>query len=154
MEKILVIYYSRHGHTRIVGKKIAKTLKVNIEEIIDLKDRSKIISWAESSFDDQIRKPTKIKKPINQSSDYDLVIVGTPIWDGVTPAVKAYLSQNKFNKIAFFSTFGASEEDAFEVMAKLSKTEPIATLGLQDRQIILKEDDNLIKKFCKEINKK
>lgn len=153
MEKILVMYYSRHGHTRIIGKKIAEILKADIEEIIDLEDRSEIISWAESSLDDQIRKPTKIEEPKNKSSNYDLVIIGTPIWDGVTPPVKAYLSQNKFNKIAFFATFSASEGDAFEVMAKLSKTKPVATFGLQDRQIILKEDENLIYKFCKEINK-
>lgn len=154
MKKILVSYYSKHGHTRIIGKKIAEILKADIEEIIDLKDRSEIISWAESSLDDQIRQPTKIKKPKNQSSEYDLVIIGTPIWDGVTPPVKAYLSQNKFNETAFFATFGASEGDAFEVMAKLSRTKPVTTFGLQDRQIILKEDENLIDKFCKEINQK
>jgi len=153
MKKILVVYYSRHGHTRLVGKKIAKFLNADIEEIIDLRSRKNIISWAESAFDENLRKPTKIKKPKKDPSDYDLVIVGSPIWDGLTPPVRAYLSKNKFKKTAFFSTFGASAEDVFKIMGKISKTKPIAVLGIQDREIILRQDDNLIRAFCNKIKK-
>jgi flavodoxin len=138
-----------------VGNKIAKQLSADIEEIVDLKSRKDVISWAESAFNSEIRKPTKIKAPKKNPMDYDLVVVGTPIWDGVVPAVKAYLKQMEFPKnVAFFSTFGASAENAFEVMGKLSKRKPLATLGLQDRQIILKEDKELVQKFADKVKKK
>ena len=151
--KILVAFYSRHGNTKKVGEKIAKILKADIEEIRDLKDRSKLINWFESSFDEELRTTTKIFLTKNNSLDYNLVIIGTPIWSGVSPPVKAYLSKNKFKKTAFFSTFGASAENAFYVMEKLSK-KPIATLEIQDRQIKLEEDEKFIKDFCKEIKNK
>ena len=153
--KTLTVLYSRHGHTRLVGKKISKILGGDYEEIVDLRSRKNIISWAESAFDSHLRTPTKIKKSKKNPENYDLVLIGTPIWDGVVPAVRAYLKENKFmGKIAFFSTYGASAEDAFDVMEKLSKSKPIATLGLQDREIILGEDVNKIKKFCDRIKKK
>lgn len=151
--KILVAFYSRHGHTKKVGEKIAKILGADIEEIIDKKDRSKLISWFESSFNEELRTQTKIFPLKNNPINYNLVIIGTPIWSGVSPPVKAYLSQNKFNKLAFFATFGASAENAFYIMEKLSK-KPIATLSLQDRQIKVGEHKRLIKNFCNTIKDK
>ena len=146
--KALVVYYSRHGHTRMIGEKIARIMKADVEEIIDLTDRSKVISWAESAYHPDIRKPTDIKKPKKDPMDYDLVIIGTPIWDGVTPPVRKYLeSFDKWPNIAFFATFGASEGDAFETMQKMTKL-PKAVLGLQDRELILGEDEKKVKKFC------
>lgn len=144
--KVLVAYFSRHGHTKKVGKKIAKILKAEEEEIIDLKDRSKIINWFYSAFDEELKTPTKIQKLQYNPSDFDLVVIGTPIWDGIPPAVKEYL-RNKFKKVAFFITFGASAGDAPSDMARLSK-KPVAVLELQDRNL----DDKKIRSFCKELS--
>lgn len=119
--KILVAFYSRHGHTKKVGTKMAKTLKADVEEIVDTKDRSILISWEKSSFNEELRTPTKIEKSKYNPSEYDLVIIGTPIWDGISPPVKSYLSKNKFKQVAFFSTFSAAAEDVFCVMEELSK---------------------------------
>lgn len=152
--KTLIVWYSRHGHTRLIGNKIAKALQADFEEIIDLKSRKDVVSWAENAFDFDITKSTTIKKPKKNPIDYDLVVIGTPIWGGVTPVIKAYLEQENFPKVAFFSTYGASAEDAFDVMKNLSRKNPIATMGLQDRQIILKEDFKIVKKFVDKIKKK
>jgi len=152
--KILVVFYSRHGHTEKVAKKISKILKADLEKLKDTKDRSHLIGWAESSFDEELRTPTKIMPPKNNSLNYDLVIIGTQIWDGISPPVKAYLSKNKFKKVAFFATFGAAAENAIYHMGKLTKKSPIASLEVQDRQIDLGEDKKLIKDFCNTIKKK
>ena len=108
MGKILVVFYSLKGHTKKVGSEVAKLLKADIEEIKDLKDRSRIISWQTSAFDEELRTPTRIQKSEKNTLDYDLVIIGTPIWEGIVPGVKEYLSRNKFKKVAFFSTFDAA----------------------------------------------
>lgn len=153
--KTLVVLYSRHGHTRMVGKKISKILRADYEDVIDMRSRKDIISWAESAYDSDLRTPTKIKKPVKKPENYDLVVIGTPIWDGIVPAIKTYLKQEKFfGKVAFFSTYGASAENAFDVMASLSRSKPIATMGLQDREIILREDKKKIKMFCDKIKKR
>lgn len=149
--KILVAFYSLKGHTRKVGSEVAKLLKADIEEIKDLKDRSKIISWQTSAFDEELRTPTRIQKSEKDTLDYDLVIIGTPIWDGIVPSVKEYLAKNKFKKVAFFSTFDAASEDAFYVMEKICKKKPVATLEVQDRQAFSEEGMKKIVNFCKKI---
>jgi len=152
--KILVAYYSRHGHTGVVGKKIARKLWADVEEIKDVKDREHLVSWEKSSFDEELRTPTRIEETRYNSGAYDLVVIGTPIWDGISPPVRAYLSKNKFKKVAFFTTFGSAAEDAFYVMEKVSGKKPVAVLGVQDRQIDLGDHKKLIKKFCSEIKRK
>jgi flavodoxin len=149
--KILVAYYSRHGHTGIVGKKIARKLWADVEEIRDVKDRSNLQTWFQGAFNEELRTPTRIEETRYNPGAYDLVVIGTPIWDGISPPVRAYLKNNKFKKVAFFATFGAAAEDAFHDMKKLSGKKPVAVLGVQDRQIDLGEHKNLIKEFCSEI---
>ena len=153
-KKILVVYYSRHGHTGKVGKRIARALWTKVEEIKDIKSRDHLVSWEKSSFDEELRTTTKIWELKYDPKDFDLVVIGTPIWDGISPPVRAYLSRNKFKKVAFFVTFGAAAENAAHVMGKLAGKKPVAILELQDRQIDLGEHKKLIKEFCSEIKRK
>ena len=151
--KTLVVFYSIHNHTKSVGELMGKFLRATVEELIDEKKRDHLISWSKSAFDEELKTPTKILPVKNNPKNFDLVIIGTPMWDGVTPAVKAYLSlySSKFKKVAFFATFNASAENAFYVMEKLSKKKPIATLEIQDRQIHVKDHKRMIKEFCRKI---
>lgn len=147
--KTLVVYFSKHGHTKKVSDEIAKALKADVETLEDTKDRIHLASWFKNAFDEDLRTPTKIKTPKLNPSNYDLVVIGTPIWDGIVPPVKAYLEmfKGKFKKVAFFSTFGASAESAFYYMEKACGKTPIATLELQDRQINSGKDNGRIKEF-------
>jgi flavodoxin len=146
--KVLVAFYSRHGHTEKVATDVAKILKADIEKLEDTKDRSHLISWSKSAFDEELRTPTKISPLRKNPKDYDLVIIGTPIWDGITPPVHAYLSENNFKKVAFFVTFGAAADNSLYYMGKLVGKNPVASLELQDRQIDIGEDKKLIKDYC------
>jgi len=154
--KTLVVYYSRHGHAKAIAERIAKFLKADMEEVIDTKSREHIIGWKESAFDEELRTRTHIMPPKFNSRNYDLVIVGTPIWDGISPPIWAYLSLNKgkFKKIAFFATFHAAAEDACHIMTKLSGKKPLATLEIQDRQVDLGDHKQMIKDFCRDLKKK
>jgi len=156
MKKILVVYYSLQGHTKKVAKALAKSLNADIEGIKDTKDRSNLVNWFVSASNEELRTPTKIKVPKKNPADYKLVVVGSPIWDGIVPAVKEYLKMNKskFKKVAFFTTFSASAEDAFYQMQKLIHKKPIATLGIQDREIELRKYKDYVKRFCGEIKRK
>ncbi|NCN07722.1 hypothetical protein GW933_03440 [Candidatus Falkowbacteria bacterium] len=152
--KILVAYYSLHGHTEQTAKMIAKFLRADLENIIDKKDRSHLTNWRLGAFDEDLRKATQIEESIKNAADYDLVVIGTPIWDGVVPAVKAYLAKNKFKNVAFFLTFNAAAEDGALVMSQLAQKAPVAVLEIQDLQVKKLEGKELIKKFCKEIKNK
>ena len=129
---------------------IAKFMNADLEIIRDTKNREHLKSWEQGAFDEELRTPTKILPIKYNPKDYDLVIIGTPIWDGITPAVKTYLQKNKFKKTAFFITFGAAAEDAAYQMEKLSK-KPRAVLELQDRQIKLGAYRKLIKDFTRKL---
>ena len=154
--KTLVVFYSRHGHARTIGERIAKLLNADIEELVDTKDRNHLVSWFESAFDEELRTPTQIGLTKHDPRDYDLVIVGPPIWDGIVPPVYAYLHLNKgkFKKVAFFSTFGASAENAFYFMGKIIGKTPIATVEIQDRQVEVDEHIRKIEDFCKKLKGK
>jgi len=147
--KTLVVYFSKHGHTKKIGDDIAKALKADVEALEDTRDRTHLASWFKNAFDDGLKTPTKIKQPKMNPSSYDLVIIGTPIWDGIVPPVRAYLEmfKGKFKKVAFFSTFGASAENAFWHMEKACGKSPIATLELQDKQINSGNDGGRIGEF-------
>lgn len=154
--KTLVVYYSRHGHAKTIAERIAKFFNADVEEVVDTKSRDHLISWKESAFDEQLRTPTHIMPSKFNPRNYDLVIVGTPIWDGISPPIWAYLSLNKgkFKKTAFFATFHAAAENACYFMGDLAGKKPLATLELQDRQVELGDHKKIIEDFCREIKKK
>ncbi len=155
MKKILVVYYSLHGNTKKVAKAIAKSFNADVEVIVDKKDRSMLINWFMSASNEELRTSTKIETSIKNPADYKLVIIGSPIWEGIVPAIKEYLKTNrsKFKKVAFFSTFGASAENAFYQMETIINKKPLATLEIQDRQVKNREYKIKVKKFCSEIKR-
>jgi flavodoxin len=136
--KILVAYFSKTGNTKKLAQKLAKNLNSEIDEIIDV----------EKIGEEGMMKDVKISFKKNPS-EYGIVLVGSPVWAfGIPPFVKKYLQENKFNKIAFFCTFGLSELFLFYKMKKLSK-KPIAKLGIKYNKI---EDSNKkTKLFCEKI---
>ena len=150
--KTLVAYYSLTKHTKQVAEMIAKFMNADLEEIQDTKPRDHLITWQQGAFDEELEKPTKIKATKYNPKDYDLVIIGTPIWNGITPAIYTYLTNNKgkFKKTAFFITFAAAADNAAYFMGTLSKPSK-HVLELQDRQIKLGEHRKLVKGFCRNL---
>jgi len=143
--KTLVAYYSRTGNTNKIAKQIAKELKTDIDEIKDKTNRKGFLNLIKAGFHAISRKETKIKTK-KDPSKYDLVIIGTPVWAGrETPAVRTYLKNNKFNKVAFFCTCGSKQGKSFRNMQRLSK-KPLAKLKIKEKQV--PGSKNQVKKFC------
>ena len=151
--KKLVVFYSRTGNTKFVAEEIAKKLKADIDKILDEKDRKrKIIGWIVAGRDGMKKSLTEIKYKKNPN-DYDLVIIGTPIWGwSMTPAIRTYLTNNKFKNVAFFLTYGGNYKDTFKEMKELSK-EPLATLDIIDKDIKDNKEQvfKKIKEFCEKL---
>jgi len=92
-----------------VAEDIAGRLGADIDQIVDKKDREGITGYAGAAKDAKMKNTTEIADPVKNPGDYDLVIVGGPIWMGnVPPAIHTYLIKNKssFRQIAFFCTAG------------------------------------------------
>ncbi|MBN2407790.1 MAG: flavodoxin [Elusimicrobia bacterium] len=144
--KILVASYSRTGKTKKLAGKIAPVLSADTDEIIDKKKRKGVLGFIIGGFDALKEKLTDIEISENPA-DYDIVVIGTPVWAGnVTPAVRRYLTDNKLKSAAFFATSGSGREDkTFVSMAKLAGT-PLASLSVSARNIDSSPEE--IEEFC------
>lgn len=132
-KKILVVYYSRSGTTKKIAQEIADFLSCDIEEIIDEKDRTGIKGFITGGKDAMKRELTEIKQIEKDPSNYDIVIIGTPVWAAnITPAIRTYIAQNKdkFKQVAFFCTTGGTGiEKTFIEMEVACKKKPVATFS-------------------------
>ena len=126
--KTLVTFYSRDGHTKRAAEIIAKALNADIDEIKDKKSRKGIIGFLRAGYDATRGKTTEIDFSKNPA-DYDIVIIGSPVWNGrVTPAIRTYLLKNMNNirKAAFFITCAGREGKSLMQMRELYNGEILA----------------------------
>jgi flavodoxin len=116
--KTLVVYYSRTGKTRFVAEKVASELQADIEEVVDLKNRSGRFGFLKAGYDATRGNETKIGETQKSPSDFDLIVVGTPVWNSrPASAISTYLKRNDFagKKVAVFCTNeGMGEEKAVD----------------------------------------
>lgn len=137
--KTLVAYYSRTGNTRRVARRIAEGMEGDIEEIHDTKDREGIIGFLTGGKDALFRNDTTLGTLSKVPSDYDFIVVGTPVWAGtVCPAVRTWLSQfgQQLKDVAFFLTSRTSRNEAtFTEMAEVSGATPHETLVITAAEI-------------------
>lgn len=136
--KILIVYYSRIGTTAKIAKELSRELKCDIEEIHDQKNRKGILGWFIAGRDGMSKRTTPIGRTVKNPSDYDLVIIGTPIWVNTSPATRTYLKDNakKLKKVAFFCTMGGqSGKKVFEEMEQITGKKPIAVMDLRERDV-------------------
>ena len=132
--KSLVVYYTRSGNARFVAETVAAQLGADMEEVIDLKKRSGILGWLSGGRDAKQGKETEISPTTKSPANYDLIIVGTPIWAGKpTPAINTYLKKNDHSgkKVAaFFSQGGTKPQGIEQVKALVPNSSWVGALSL------------------------
>jgi flavodoxin len=153
--KILVTYYSRTGTTKLVGELIAKELGAETDEIVDVKERLGPVNYMRAARDAKGMKPTKIEYTKNPD-DYDVIILGTPIWWGnLPPAPRTFLTSHdlKGKKVVFFIT--SQSEDRESVFSQLREMTPdaelIDTFGILQRKVKNEEYDEELATFTEDI---
>lgn len=139
--KVLVVYYSRTGTTRKLAQKLSVQLNADIEEVVDKKNRSGLIGWLYGGRDGMKRIPTEIDLIKNNPSDYDVVLIGGPLWGfkGIAPASRTYLLQNKdkIKQVAFFMTRAGKSPSspALDDLKEVYGKAVIATLDLRQKEL-------------------
>jgi flavodoxin len=152
---ILLVYYSRSGATKKLAEEIRQKLNCDIEEIISQKDRSGIMGLFLSGREASQKIPADIKPVSKNIRDYDLVIVGTPIWAGISSPIRRYLLDNagNFKKIALFCTMGGSDPaKTFAEAEDICQSKAIATLAVTGKEIARNSYTGL-NEFIEKINK-
>ena len=147
----LVVYFSRTGSTRKIAQAIADQLGCPIEEITEPKGRKGSIGFMRSGYQAYRQKSSKINPVAAKMKDFDMVIVGTPLWAGrLSSPVRAFLIQHgkDIKKAAFFCTKASSEpERVFEAMQSLVGKAPVATLDLKTEEVAKQEYDEKLNDF-------
>ena len=152
----LVVYYSRTGNTKKVGRRIAEMLNCGKKEIFDKKDRSGTLGFLKGGWDAWREKMTEIYND-NSPIDSDHFIIGTPVWSGkLAPAVRTYLKKRKqhLQNVSFFCTHGGTGgEKTFKEMENLCGKKPVATLEISEDEIIEEYFEVKVKEFVKNVKK-
>lgn len=147
--KVLVVYYSRTGHTKIVAERLAKKFNAEIEPLIDQHKRTGLFGISSAGSDAIGSKLTKLEPLKHNLKDYDIVLIGGPSWFGnVTPAVRTFINQNDLagKKVGLFGLCHLTgvENALKEAAALISKDKKFALMPLREREL---KDDLLAKRI-------
>jgi flavodoxin len=139
-EKRLVIYYSNSGYTKKLAKEIARNLNCDIEEIKTTVSYSGFFGYQRALLQAILKRVPKIKKLKHNPADYDLVIVGGPVWGGaVSGPIRSFLTTHRdnLNNTAFFLTQGGQygRGQVFDQMEQVSGKSPLAYLAVTDKEL-------------------
>ena len=115
--KSLVVYYTRTGNAKFVAETIAAELGSDTEEIVDQKKRAGPLGWVSAGRDSTQEKETQITPTKFSPQNYDLIVIGTPIWAWrPTPAIRTYIRQNDLSgkRVALFFMLDHEPKEAVE----------------------------------------
>lgn len=139
MSRVLVVYFSRTGRTRQIAEAIGARLNAEIEPIHESESRSGIRGYLRSAQEAIQHRIVPISAPTRDPSDYDLVILGTPVWaHNMCAPLRAYVTaqQHRLRRIAVFCTYGGSGASKVAAqVAELCGRSPQATLLLTEGEI-------------------
>ncbi len=128
--KALIVYYSLTGTTRKLAERMAGMLKCDVKRLPVLGGDVPV-------------------------GEYDIVIVGTPIWL-YSPAFPAgrFLSKNKgqLPEVAFFCTYQTTIGSSFAKMERKSGKKPRGLLSMKAEEIGTESGDKNLKEFLNKLN--
>jgi flavodoxin len=138
-KRVLIVYYSLSGNTERVAKDLAAHLDADLQRLHERTDRRGFRGHLRAAYDSLSERPAILIHSARQAADYELTIVGTPIWTGkITPAARTYLEsiRGRARNIAFFTTSGNTGIDkVVPTMQRLVDLESIASIGFSESEL-------------------
>jgi len=143
--RVLIAYYSRTGVTRAAAGAIASALRlagaaeVDVEEVVDTKCRKGPLGYLGAGKDASLRRRTVISPPASNPGDYDVLVLGTPVWAfTLAAAMRTYCTEHGKDaaKVALFCTMGGSgDERTFKHAEDILGKVAVARLSLLERHV-------------------
>ena len=136
--RIVCIYFSRTGNTRQAMTEIAEALDCELVEVHDKRKRSGAIGWLRCGLD-AMRKKTRAMTRVETRlalRDYDLVILGTPIWAGrCSSVIRGLLKRrgSEMTNVAYVITHKSEKpyKEVYRQMDQYLHTPHIADVSLR-----------------------
>jgi flavodoxin len=120
--RVLVVYFSRSETTHEVASVIARELGADLERITDGTDRSGFRGYMRSGKEASTKALPEISPPKKDPADYELVVIGTPVWAWtMCSPIRTYLTsyKSRISRGAFFCTADGRESNTLGNMAEL-----------------------------------
>lgn len=155
MRRVLVVYFSRSGYTRKIAEEIASRCDADIEPIRDIRSRSGIFGYFRSAREAFKKRVIDIRPPTKNPSDYELIVLGTPVWAGnVSSPMRSYINaqRERFGQVAFFCTLGGSGASrVLGDMSALCVKRPVGTIAVTDAEIKKKSYAQKLDRFIESV---
>jgi flavodoxin len=137
--RILVVHYSRTGHTRQLAEQIARSLGADLEAIADPTPRGGVLGFLRSAYEAIRDRRPEIGPPLHDPAAYAMVVIGTPVWSrSASTPVLSYLERHReaLRAVAFFCSCGSTGgEHAFARMARVAGRAPVRTLTVRESEL-------------------
>lgn len=157
MKNVLVVYYSRGGQTEFVARQIAARCGADIERIEDGRSRGGVLGYLRSAMETLVGWRPEIQKGRYRPTDYDLVIVGTPVWFwGVASPVRSWVLRHRraLDHVAVFCTCGGSgHAKALDDLELLCGRAALARLALTEATVPQCADNPAYHRFLLELKR-
>ena len=142
MSNVLCIYYSRSGKTKKAMEEIAQALDAELVELHDDVERGGLVGWLRCGMD-SMRKTTQPLSPFETEKrlqDYDLVVLGTPVWAGRCSSVmRTFLKTHgrKLERVAYVVTRGSDgrNEGVYDQMDLYTARPRLAAASLRSGSV-------------------
>jgi flavodoxin len=159
--KTLVIYYSKTGNTKLMAEQMAEELKA---DLLALKPKKEIKSsgfmlYFRGGFQSMTKKNIKLDTIETNMDDYDLIILGTPVWAWrLNPVVRSFLKSANFSnkKMGLFCCCADSGEKIIEEMKGILQNNEILSDTYFVEPLKNEPEKNIerAKEWAKELHKK
>lgn len=137
-DKVVCIYYSRTGNTKKAMEEIAEALDCECLSISDKLDRSGVRGFLRSGLDAMHKRTRAVSRPkcARALSDYQLVILGTPVWAGrCSSIIRGLLKRRGYEmqNVAYVITHKSEElyKDVYRQMDKYLLAPHVAEVSLR-----------------------
>jgi flavodoxin len=115
-DKILVLYYSRTGNTRLCCEALQKSLGADLQEIRDCKGRSGGWGFFTGAIGSLFNVHTAIEPAHPDLSGYRNIIIASPIWTGtLSTAIRTLIDENRWDgkNVVLLTTTNAAEKEKY-----------------------------------------
>ena len=137
--KILIVYYSLDGSTRLIANEIAEELKADILELKPIHDvpASGFMKYFWGGKQVMQKQKPDLAPYDKKAEDYDIIFMGTPVWaSSYAPAFETFFLNTKLEgkKIALFCCQGGQPGKTFINMEqKLAGNDIISKIDFTTR---------------------
>jgi len=132
--KICIIYHSYSGITRTVAEEIKKTCGGDLIEVNPEVAYSTLTAYTIGSYRAMKGEKDRIRPASIDTSGYDLIVIGTPIWFGrATPVINAAVDAIRGcegKKAVIYATCASQAKETLPKMKKDLEAKGVIVIGM------------------------